>query len=52
MYLRISIVAWLVMALLLWIWMRLVRPERIGVSFRSHSTDAAELARNPAVAAR
>jgi hypothetical protein len=33
MYLRISIVAWLVMAALLWIWVRLVRPENIGVSF-------------------
>jgi hypothetical protein len=33
MYLRISIVAWLVMAGLLWIWVRLVRPEWIGVSF-------------------
>jgi hypothetical protein len=33
MYLRISIVAWLVTAVLLWIWLRLVRPERIGVSF-------------------
>jgi len=32
-YLRISIVAWLVMAVLLWIWTRLVRPEWIGVSF-------------------
>jgi xanthosine utilization system XapX-like protein len=32
-YLRISIVAWLVMAALLWIWVRLVRPEWIGVSF-------------------
>jgi hypothetical protein len=33
MYLRISIVAWLVTAALLWIWVRLVRPEWIGVSF-------------------
>jgi hypothetical protein len=33
MYLRISIVAWLMMAVLLWIWVRLVRPEWIGVSF-------------------
>jgi len=33
LYLRISIVAWLGMALLLWIWDRLVRPEWIGVSF-------------------
>jgi hypothetical protein len=33
MYLRISIVAWLVMAVLLWSWVRLVRPEWIGVSF-------------------
>ena len=33
MYLRISIVAWLMMAVLLWIWVRLVWPERIGVSF-------------------
>lgn len=33
MYLRISIMAWLVMAALLWIWVRLVRPEWIGVSF-------------------
>ena len=33
MYLRISIVAWLAMAALLWIWERLVRPEWIGVSF-------------------
>jgi hypothetical protein len=32
-YLRISIVAWLVMAVLLWVWVRLVRPELIGVSF-------------------
>jgi hypothetical protein len=32
-YLRISIVAWLVMAALLWISVRLVRPESIGVSF-------------------
>ena len=33
MYLRISIVAWLVMAGLLWAWVRLVRPEWVGVSF-------------------
>jgi hypothetical protein len=33
MYLRISIVAWLLAAVLLWIWVRLVRPEWIGVSF-------------------
>lgn len=33
MYLRISIVAWVVMAALLWIWMRQVQPEWIGVSF-------------------
>jgi len=33
MYLRISIVAWVVMAVLLWSWVRLVRPESIGVSF-------------------
>ncbi len=33
MYLRISIVAWLVMAVLFWIWVRLVRPESIGASF-------------------
>jgi hypothetical protein len=33
MYLRISIVTWLVMAVVLWVWVRLVRPERIGVSF-------------------
>jgi hypothetical protein len=33
MYLRISLVAGLVMAGLVWIWMRLVRPEWIGVSF-------------------
>jgi len=32
-YLRISIVAWLVIAVLLWIWTRLVRPEWIGISF-------------------
>jgi hypothetical protein len=32
-YLRISIVAWLLMAGLLWTWVRLVRPESIGVSF-------------------
>jgi hypothetical protein len=32
-YLRISIVAWLLAAALLWIWVRLVRPEWIGVSF-------------------
>jgi hypothetical protein len=33
LYLRISIVAGLVMAALLWVWVRLVRPEAIGVSF-------------------
>jgi hypothetical protein len=33
MYLRISVVAWLLMAALLWVWVRLVRPEWIGVSF-------------------
>jgi hypothetical protein len=33
MYLRISIVAWLLAGVLLWIWVRLVRPEWIGVSF-------------------
>jgi hypothetical protein len=32
-YLRISVVAWLMMAVLLWTWVRLVRPEWIGVSF-------------------
>jgi hypothetical protein len=32
-YLRISIVAWMVMGVVLWIWARLVRPEWIGVSF-------------------
>jgi hypothetical protein len=33
MYLRISIVAWLLAGALLWSWVRLVRPEWIGVSF-------------------
>jgi uncharacterized membrane protein len=33
LYLRISVVAWLAMALLGWIWIRLVRPEWIGASF-------------------
>ena len=33
LYLRISILAWLVMAALLWIWVRVVRPEATGVSF-------------------
>jgi hypothetical protein len=32
-YLRISILAWLLMAGLLWIWVRLVRPESIAISF-------------------
>jgi len=32
-YLRISIVAWLVMTLLFVVWVRLVRPEWVGVSF-------------------
>ncbi|MGD0124625.1 MAG: hypothetical protein ABSF46_04650 [Terriglobia bacterium] len=33
LYLRISLVAWLAMVFLGWIWIRLVRPERIGASF-------------------
>ncbi len=33
LYLRISVVAWLAMVLLGWIWIRLVRPEWIGASF-------------------
>ena len=33
LYLRISVAAWLAMALLGWIWIRLVRPEWIGASF-------------------
>ncbi len=33
LYLRISVAAWLAMALLGWIWIRFVRPEWIGASF-------------------
>ena len=33
LYLRISVAAWLAMALLGWIWIRLVKPEWIGASF-------------------
>jgi hypothetical protein len=33
MYLRISVVAWLMMAVLLWVWISLVRPEQIEISF-------------------
>jgi hypothetical protein len=33
LYLRISLVAWLAMVFLGCIWIRLVRPERIGASF-------------------
>jgi hypothetical protein len=33
LYLRISVVAWMALALLGWIWIRLVRPEWIGASF-------------------
>lgn len=33
LYLRISVAAWLAMALLGWIWIRLVRPEWVGASF-------------------
>jgi len=33
LYLRISSIAWLAMALLGWFWLRIVRPEWIGASF-------------------